>query len=511
MRNPVWLLALTLGLGFAQIAPQQQEGDWLRGGIATPQARAVIGLFKNAEAKGLNPDDYGAAQWDGRLDTLRQATPQQADVFDHDLTEAATRYVKDVALGRANPALYVSARELEARRLIFEQWVCKNLTTAPDVNAAIRSIEPPFPAYYRTEKALAVYRQLAQVDDGEKLPAIKKTIDPGATWGGVPRLATLLRRLGDLPANAVVPSNSIYQGPLVDAVKHFQARHGLEVDGRIGKGTLEALNAPLSERVVQLELELERLRWLPHSYVQPPVIVNIPEFKLRVLDSSFNTALEMKVIDGKARRWRTPLLAGEFNAVIFRPYWNVPESIARQELVPDVERDPDYLVKNNEEVVTPGGEVVSTGVVSQETLEQIRAGELRVRQRPGPKNALGGVKFAFPNREDVYLHDTPAKRLFEKSRRDLSHGCVRVEKAEDLAVWMLRGVPGWPRERIQQAMNGTETLEVKLKDRIPVLIVYQTARVTQGGEVHFFADIYGRDAALEKELTSAVRAPRPRG
>jgi murein L,D-transpeptidase YcbB/YkuD len=249
------------------------------------------------------------------------------------------------------------------------------------------------------------------------------------------------------------------------------------------------------------------------------VVVNVPEFRLRGYGADYRPELEMKVAVGRAPRNPTPLFAGRIQHVIFRPYWNVPFSIQRAELVPDIKRDRSYLAKNNYEVVSPAGEVVIQDEVSDETLELLRTGKLWLRQTPGPKNALGLVKFVFPNFQNVYMHDTPSKAVFGRASRDVSHGCIRVEKPGDLAAWVLRFDTSWPRERIADAMNGAETIQVNLKQPIPVLIVYETAVALESGEVRFFKDIYEYDSALESKLaaserygaaTSAGSAPRPR-
>jgi murein L,D-transpeptidase YcbB/YkuD len=299
-------------------------------------------------------------------------------------------------------------------------------------------------------------------------------------------LATLLRRLGDLPGNAVI-SEATYSGALVEGVKHFQARHGLDSDGVLGSATLRALNVPLSQRARQIELTLERWRWLPHSFARPPIIVNIPEFELRALDESGRAALRMKVVVGKAYGHQTPVFSAEMTYLIFRPYWDVPESIARKELLPKAAADPEYFVKNHYETVPTA------------------SGGSRVRQAPGPDNALGGVKFLFPNEYNVYLHGTPAVELFSKSRRDFSHGCIRVEKPEELATWVLRNKPEWTRERIREAMNSAQSLRVNLDTPIPVLIVYGTTVVAGDGDIRFFDDIYGFDASLAQTLAAGRR------
>jgi len=193
--------------------------------------------------------------------------------------------------------------------------------------------------------------------------------------------------------------------------------------------------------------------------------------------------------------------------VVLRPYWEVPYSITRAETVPHILRDPGYLAKENMEVVDSGQNVVSAGTVSGEVLDQLRAGKLFVRQQPGPKNSLGLVKFVFPNSYNVYMHDTPSTELFAKSRRDFSHGCIRLERPADLAAWVLRDNPGWTPQRIQAAMNGATTQQVNLAHPIPVLIVYATVVVPEDGLVHFYDDIYGHDAALEKALAKGYPYP----
>ena len=329
-------------------------------------------------------------------------------------------------------------------RFDLPSFLQQRLLHSADVKAALEEMEPPYEGYRQTEQALQRYIVLAHEDHGGLLPLTKKPIDPGGQYPAITQLAGLLRRLGDLPENAqLTPESTAYVGSLVDAVKHFQVRHGLDSDGRLGKGTLAELNTPLTDRIRQLQLTLERWRWVPHNFPRPPIVVNIPEFELRALDASYRTEIEMKVVVGKAYHHQTPVFAANMKQVIFRPYWNVPVSIQRAELVPKLDRDSSYLMKNRYEVVTPQGKVVTNGIVDALTLAQLRSGNLRIRQTPGPENALGLVAFMFPNEYDVYLHGTPAMELFAKSRRDFSHGCIRAEKPQELAAWVLRNQPEW--------------------------------------------------------------------
>jgi murein L,D-transpeptidase YcbB/YkuD len=291
-------------------------------------------------------------------------------------------------------------------------------------------------------------------------------------------------------------------------VKRFQERHGLTPDGRLGRQTLEQVNTPLSNRVEQLELTLERWRWIPNESVQPLVVVNIPEFRLRAYNASGKTALEMNVIVGKAYQHETPVFEEDMQYVVFRPYWNVPSSIQRSEIVPAIRRDRDYVAKKGYEVITSKGMVVTSGTISDDVLQQLRDGKLAIRQKPGPTNALGLVKLIFPNENNVYLHSTPSQQLFSQSRRDFSHGCIRVEKPAELATWALAGEPEWTLEKVRAAMqSGEDNVQVNLRKPIPVLILYGTVIVDEHGTVHFFDDLYGYDADLKAILAKGYPYP----
>jgi L,D-transpeptidase YcbB len=284
-------------------------------------------------------------------------------------------------------------------------------------------------------------------------------------------------------------------------VKRFQARHGLSPDGRLGAQTIKQLNIPLASRIEQLNLALERWRWISPDFKEPPVVVNIPEFRLRAFDADHRVVLSMNVIVGKAMRHETPVFDRDMRYVVFRPYWNVPPSIQRSEIVPAITRNRSYIAQKNYEVTTHNGQVVTDGPISDEVLEQLRAGKLAVRQKPGPSNSLGLVKLIFPNEYNVYLHSTPAQQLFSQSRRDFSHGCIRVEKPEELAAWALQGRPEWSLDRVRAAMrNGKDNVQVNLPQPIPVLIFYVTAVPAADGSVLFFEDLYGHDAELRKAL-----------
>jgi murein L,D-transpeptidase YcbB/YkuD len=485
---------------------------WVKGMEPTAQARQAIALMLEADRKGLSADDYDGDRWSARLAKLKPAaqTPLEADAlkFDLELTVCMMRYVSDLHIGKVNPKHFAFALDEESRKYDLAEFLKDHVVNGGDVSTVLAQVEPPYPGYRRTIQALQTYAALASKDDGEQLPPTKKPVLPGDPYPGVPRLTRLLKLVGDLPAEADVPADPpIYQGALVDAVKNFQRRHGRDPNGRIDALTLADLNVPLSRRVEQMRLTLERWRWLPDSYSKASVIANIPEFRLRAYDKDFNIAVTMNVVVGKAYGHNTPVFAETMKYVVMRPYWEVPYSITRSEMVPHILRDPDYLAKNALEVVDSRQTVITAGPVSSEVLSQLRAGKLFVRQKPGPKNALGLVKFLFPNSYNVYMHDTPAPELFARSRRDFSHGCIRLERPADLAAWVLRDNPGWNAERIRAAMNGDKSEQVNLVHPIPVLILYATVIVLEDGLVHFYDDIYGHDASLEKVLAKGYPYP----
>jgi murein L,D-transpeptidase YcbB/YkuD len=313
------------------------------------------------------------------------------------------------------------------------------------------------------------------------------------------KLVQRLKFLGDLPQSASVPAEAnTYSGEVVEAVKRFQVRHGIEADGKLGAQTIMELNEPMSHRVEQLRLSLERWRWLPFELPEPPVIVNIPEFKLRAIDAPGKPALAMSVVVGKAMDTETPVLEEDMEYIVFWPYWNVPPSILREEMLPKIAKDPSYLSRNGYEVATLSGNVVTDGAVSAGVLSQLRSGKLMVRQKPGPKNALGLIKFIFPNDNNVYLHSTPAQALFGKARRDFSHGCIRVEDPKALAAWVLKNNTDWTKDRIENAFAAGKEEQVKLTKTIPVLVLYATALAEEDGRVFFLKDIYGHDKDLVK-------------
>jgi murein L,D-transpeptidase YcbB/YkuD len=316
--------------------------------------------------------------------------------------------------------------------------------------------------------------------------------------------------LGDLPESATVPPDSkIYQGPLVDAVKHFQGRYGLPPTGDLDSKTIAEMNVPLSDRVEQMRLGLERYRWLPYHFKQPPILINVPEFRLYAFEEGNRIGLTMTVNVGDQYDFQTPMFEKNMQYLVFRPYWNPPPEILRNEIIPDLKETPS-LEENDLELVGAGGRVINSGDVTPGMWQQLKAGKFTVRQPPGPENALGLVKFIFPNKHHVYIHDTPeSENKFSGKERAISHGCIHAQEPAELAAWVLRNNPGWNLERVEKAMHdGPNNVQVNLASPIPVLIAYQTAVVEENGEIHFFHDIYGHDATLEEELAKGYPYPK---
>ncbi len=479
------------------------ELAWVRDRQPTSQAIAMIAQFKQAQLKGLDPADYDAMRWDGRVAKLSAAGAQDSDLvhFDLAMTICAMRFLSDLHVGRVNPQNLKFDLTMGAKEYDLAGHLRTQVISATDIPATVAKVEPPYDGYRRVEATLPEYIKLAAQGDVAPVPVPDKSVHPGKPYAGMPQLIARLRQLGDLSADVDVSASGIYSGAAVDGVKHFQNRHGLATDGILGAGTVSELNKPLGYRLQQLDYALERYRWIPRNFPEPPIVVNIPEFRLRTMRRQPAQFLTMKVVVGRAFRSQTPVFAEMMRYVIFRPYWNVPSSIQRNELVPKIRRNPNYLAQNAYEVVDGGGSVVTDGTVTDDVMMGLRSGAYAIRQKPGPKNALGLVKFIFPNNYNVYLHSTPQMTLFERARRDFSHGCIRVEKAADLAAWVLRDKAGWNPERIAATMNGTtDNVQVNLDKPIPVLILYSTAVVEPDNEVHFFDDIYGYDAALQKAL-----------
>jgi murein L,D-transpeptidase YcbB/YkuD len=507
------LCALLLALA-AHGAAIGSDLVWFDGARPGQQGHQAVELLTAASTQGLEPRDYDAdalrlAVLGATRDTALDATA--AATLDRKLTQAMERYLADLRRGRVDPS-QLPHGYAPPRRDDFEPAAYLQAALAGKrLPVAARDAAPRIPQYERLREALATYRLL--VDHwawSEPLPALPHggkgappKLEPGQAWAGVPLLRQRLIALGDLEPDATMTKD--YDGPVVEAVRTFQQRHGLTPDGAIGKATLAQLGVIPAVRVRQIELTMERLRWTPLLQASRMIVINIPEFVLRAYEVQGEYVIvreTMKVIVGKAMDTRTPLFVEQMRYIEFSPYWNVPPSIARGEVVPRLRRDPGYFDREGFEFVTGGGQVIA--VLAPTLLDDVLAGRARIRQRPGSHNALGDIKFVFPNSENVYLHHTPAVRLFERDRRDFSHGCIRIEDPVGLARFVLKDMPEWTEDRIREAMGRGESATLRLAEPVPVLIAYGTV-IVKAGRIHFFDDIYGHDRRLDAALRERTR------
>lgn len=467
----------------------------------------ALKLLRNASADGLDPLDYDTEVLTNDF-KMALAMPRNAITeltkFDTALSIALVRFINDLHHGRVKPRQLNYPSQFGNKQNIDSANLIKQAISAGTLAQLAETAAPRIRQYQQLKKALHDYRQRPRETRGDPL-VLQKSLRPGDRH---PQIAELRERLiawDALPANAGNPNDTddrgdLYSETLEAGVKEFQRQNGLQADGIIGRETATKLNQSLEHRIHQIELAMERLRWLPDNLSGPLIIVNIPAFQLWAFSSpEVNESLNMKVIVGKALQNQTPVLFEEMKYLEFMPYWNIPTSIMKKEILPKLYNDWSYLQSQDIELI----QVYRSDAESWDGIfEDIRRGRVRARQRPGKKNPLGKVKFIFPNKEDVYLHDTSTPSLFNRSRRDFSHGCVRVEDAERLAEFVLSHQPdtNWDLSAIQQAMSGSKTRRVSLKNTIPVLFLYSTAFVDHDNQVHFYSDIYEHDATLAKTL-----------
>ncbi|HXS13023.1 MAG TPA: L,D-transpeptidase family protein [Acidobacteriaceae bacterium] len=520
-------LAILRWANYSDFQPQVQqfydgrnyELAWTRNGLPTESAKALMRVFANAAEKGLVPADYDADRWPQRVQQLEQiqkthddsdSAEQAVAQFDVAMTVALTRYLSDIHLGRINPQALNFDIDVASRRAKFDipALIDDNFVDADagEIADQVAKLEPKNSLYEETEKALPKYLALAQqqkANPPQALPEVEKPVGKGGSYPAIADLWSRLQLEGDAPADTPAPAR--YDSTVAAAVKKFQERYGLQDDGRLGNGTIDALNVPMSRLVQQIDDSLERWRWLPDNFQQPRVMVNLPEFLVRTYDEDHALVFKMKIVDGEAKgNHDTPMFVRTMRYMIFRPYWNLPVSIIKKELVNHLggAAGAAYMAKNDYEVVKGDGTPV-TGW----TVNDLVHGRYGVRQKPGPKNSLGLVKFMFPNEYDVYMHSTPEMNLFNLSRRDHSHGCIRLNDAEKMANWVLDGQDPWDEDSIHEAMYGPadgsdpqNNKQVGLKTPLTVNITYLTANADEDGTMHFFNDIYGYDKQLEDAL-----------
>jgi L,D-transpeptidase YcbB len=482
---------------------------WLTSdGLHKVRSKALTDAILGANADGMRLDDYPIGDLANAIAALKQTKTPTADQLataDVLLSASYTALGEDLLTGQVDPRTVAQAWHVDPEEENVDSALVRNLRYE-HLDKALATMRPTDDDYAGLSKQLQNYRVIVAKGGWQKVPDTKN-VKPG-TPADPAVLAAVRNRLA---AEGIVPTSganepsassttqatksssaNTYDRDLAAAVALFQSRHGINVDSALGKETIESMNVPASYRLAEIAANMERFRWLPRSFGSRYIFVNVSAFKLEAYDSG-QKALEMKVIVGQEyQNKNTPVFADSMETVVFRPYWNVPPGIAAKEVFP---KGAAYMARENMETYRENG-------------------QLRVRQRPGPKNALGFVKFLFPNDFNIYLHDTPNHELFKEDVRAFSHGCIRVEKPAELAQWVL----GWPADKVQQEMdNPPNNKSVKVPKKIPVYITYFTTYI-DNGQLYFGNDLYNRDDKLvpifmsgampSKAIVDAVQALR---
>jgi murein L,D-transpeptidase YcbB/YkuD len=471
---------------------------WIKDAKPRDQMEDLIEALQKVDQHGLDPELYSATLIKTRREEATKGfltdpgfDPKEAGKLDVWLTYLYLKHAADVANGLSD--LASADKRWKITPDAFDPLAHLNDAVEKDrVVEALNELQPQHREYTQLRESLATYRQIAAKGGWPTVPDTLK-LKPGQTSPAVAALANRLAVTGDFTGTA--PAS--YDTALQDAVKHFQTRHGLAAAGLIGAETIAAMNVPVEARIRQIELNLERWRWLPQNLGDRYILVNVPEMRLRVHEGG-NIPLAMNVVVGTPAT-PTPIFNDEMQYVVLSPYWNVPDSIAQGETLPGLMKDPNYLARNNMEIVDKAGKVVSASDMDAAALDGYR-----FRQRPGKANSLGLVKFMFPNQYNVYLHDTPADSLFARAGRAFSHGCVRVEDPMALAKYVLKDQNEWTTEAINAAMHSGTEKSVSLTKKIPVYLGYWTSHVDEAGVLNFRADVYGIDADQGRRLTERM-------
>ena len=472
---------------------------WLKtasdGSVAfSPAADKIIAVFKNAASEGFNPSDYLTPEINV---SAAGNDPAKLAALEGAFSAATLRYAHDAYMGRIEPQDVSIDFDPESKRLDAADLLTRLATSdAPD--QILLALDPTSREFATLKAALAKY------DEGTQTPP-PPVVPPGPLLkAGMtdPRVAVLRQRL-NVPAPALTDA-SVYDDTLVAAVEDFQTGAGLSADGIVGNATLAALNKDATSTITKEDIiaNMERWRWLPHDLGTFHVLVNIPEFRVSVIDND-QTTFSTRVIVGKPST-PTPSFSNSIKNIVVNPYWNVPPSIVAKEIAPSMLRNPGYLDHENMQIVS-GAHVIDASAIDWSSVTQSNW-RYSIRQLPGNGNALGRIKFLFPNAHNVYLHDTPSKSLFANAVRAYSHGCVRVQNPMDFANALLQAEPGLTVDELQAMFGNTERW-VNLKTHIPVHIAYFTVRADADGTLHSFRDIYGNNQRLKDMLAGKAVAP----
>jgi murein L,D-transpeptidase YcbB/YkuD len=479
---------------------------WIDDRLALGDARALLAALKLVAEDGLDPANYHPAAIEALLAeidaaakrSLRRVRPEALADLEMLLTDGFLLCASHLVHGQVNPETVQSEWFIKGRVADLAAALEKGLE-AHDVPGALDSLRPSSAVYRGLRKAYHGFGTLAAAAGWPGFPPGPKLVK-GDRDLRVGALRRTLAAMGDLPGTEPEREPDLFDDALEGALKDFQRRHGLEPDGVVGAGTASALNVPAAGRLSQIRANLERWRWITQDLGPRYILVNVADFRVGIYEEG-REVLAMPAIVGKAYR-QTPDFSGRMSTITINPPWNVPPKLVREDILPKLRSDPGYLKKKGFRIFeswTEGareidGEAVDWARIDEDSLSY------KFRQDPGPQNALGRIMFVFPNKFDVYMHDTPERWLFGRAVRDLSSGCIRVEKPLDLAAYVLRDDPDWTKDKITEAMASGETQIIRLRERLGVHVLYWTAWLGDDGRIQFRQDIYLRDAALVRAL-----------
>ena len=463
---------------------------WVRDDGLKTKGKMLLAFLDTIENHGLQAYKY-------RLEDIRALVgdthPRALAELEMLLTSAFIDLGRDLTRGRVLPSTVSKQNDISVTEL-GAAYLLDGAEQVDDLGPYLEKLMPEDKRYHRLVEALKKYRDIASAGGWPEIPA-GKPLKPGDTDVRLPLLRELLVTVGDMDP-ATRPVDDTYDKTTVAAVRKFQERHGLTDDGVIGATTLEQMNVPVDKRIRQLEVNLERRRWLDREPGGFYVFVNLADQELKVVDNG-KTIHTARVVVGKTFH-KTPVFTENMTYLVINPYWNVPPSIANAEYLPKLKKDAGYLQRQGIRVLDKSGKEVNPFSVNWSGMSRV---PYSLRQDTGEKNALGRIKFMFPNKYNVYIHDTPAKNLFQKDLRVFSHGCMRVQDPAKLAEVILRG-QGWTLDKINNQIASNERRIVKLKQSIPVYVTYLTAFANKDGSVNFRRDVYGRDEILAEQLLS---------
>ncbi len=496
------------------------EPIWVLNEGLNERARKVLAQLSEADKDGLRPLDYLPASLNGFTDdgAALGNDPVSLARLEIEVTRAALMYARHATAGRLIPKRVDSNMSVKPKA-VDPSLALENLSDSDTPGDYLAGLFPKLAEYAKFRSALSKYRSLAKHMTSEPIPG-GRVIRPGEDD---PRIEAIRRRLielgsyqldvsedthldseqsEDVPVRTseAILTSITYDGSLANAVRSFQKKRGLSVDGIIGGSTINALNGTYESQIRTLTANMERMRWLPDNLGSRYIIVNQAAYELRLMDNDSITH-KARVIVGKPKH-QTPVISNSMSYIVFNPYWNVPRSIATKEMLPKLVTDPSYLARQGYEVFYNGGgtreQIYSEDVYWDEVEKETF--NFHFRQPPGPRNALGRLKFMFPNRHNIYLHDTPTKSLFKRSARAFSHGCVRLHNPQRLAEILLRSDKGWSAGRIKRMINTGVNQRINLKRKVPIHLTYFTAWTDGNGELTFKRDMYRRDARLIQAL-----------